>query len=492
MADASLPIHDGVSDAIEPDQPLELEHHSGVKSAHEHNILQEELQMEMNLGSDLHTDQVCDPGAPIDSCALIESRPFQAQHEIWSDIDEYFDSLYMTFPVLSYDRLISRFITEPDWLAVPDLRTLLLAIRLLNAAGRYRMGTTERSDLEDRIHQVEQSRLDHDFAENVSLDSVVCSLFLFTAYNVLSKHNRAFLYLDEAISLFEMVTLDRNIEEERKLRIEQVLFNTEAATHAIYAPASRMRRARVPIIQTERNVTGLAANFEFDRVASHLLRSLTQINLAQDARQPEEAEGDSEGDIEVLLGAGKQQHRYSCIQAADVVVTRQWRLSSRLVEQKLGALTGERPSQSLIERLGIAAMSWICPLRDGELRIVGLGKLAGLVQNICILGNQAACRYALAGLTSAIMREDHERTFMPSLNGIITVMTTSIPPSPGLLGPDQNDKGDDVQSDPPLEVVRYGQALDESLSSNASQLQYPSLGAEWSNDLNDANFDWFF
>jgi hypothetical protein len=365
--------------------------------------------------------------------------------DIWEDVHEFFDTLYMVFPIVSYEHLTMRLIMEPNWTDVPDLRVLLLAIQLLNAAGRYRMGAENTFVLRNLIHQVETSRLHHDFAENVSLDAVVCSLCLFTAYNVLEKHNRAFLYLDEAMSLFEMVPPCVGPEERRRLRIEQVLFNTEAATHAIYAPQTRKLRARTPSIGLDQAIAELAPNADSDGIAIHLLEGLTQINLARDARGLEELNKRSENDVETLFGAGIKQHRYSRIQAADVVITRQWRLSSTLLEDNIsGTVSQGSPLASVAERLGIPVLSWICLLRDGELRVVGLGKLVGLVQNICMLNRQDNSRYVLAGLTSAITQEDHDRTFAPALNQMITMMTSAIPPTLGRLMTNGNSRVEDV------------------------------------------------
>jgi hypothetical protein len=350
--------------------------------------------------------------------------------DIWDDVHEFFDTLYMVFPIVSYEDLTMRLMTEPDWTAVPDLQVLLLAIRLLNAAGRHRMCGKDKTVLSNLIYQVEAARLHHDFAEDVNLDAVVCSLCLFTACNVLEKHNRAFLYLDEAMSLFEMVPSCVGSEELRRLRIEQVLFNTEAATHAIYAPRTRKLRARTPLIGIDQAAAALTPHADSDGIATHLLKCLTQINLARDARGLEEINKRSESDVETLFGAGIKHHRYSRIQAADVVITRQWRLSSRLLEHKMsGAGASISSDESAADRLGIPAMSWICLLRDGELRVVGLGKLMGLLQNICMLTRKESSRYVLAGLTSAITREDHDQAFAPALGQMIAMMTSAIPPA---------------------------------------------------------------
>lgn len=371
--------------------------------------------------------------------------------EIWNVVDEFFDTMYVVFPVLSYAGLASRLIIEPAWNTVPDFRTLLLSVKLVNAAGQYRMAPETGVSLSDLIKQVEASRLDYEFADPPTLDAVVISLFLFTAYNVLEKHNRAFLYLDEALSLVEAVeAVDDEEERHRKLQIEQVLFNTEAATMAIYADKNRRPRARKPARVTE-GATGLGIGpqisagggiggmmmmtttntiAESDRVAMHLLRRLTEIHLAENAEALEVVDIEFEADMATLFWAVFNRHRYSRIQAADVVVTRQWQLSSKLVASlKQGRGISKRFQES-IELLGLTAMSWICLLGEGELRIVGLGKLSGLAQNIHALAGRGRCQYILGGLAGAVIKEDHEKIFAPQLADVVMPMMVASVPAP--------------------------------------------------------------
>ena len=412
--------------------------------------------------------------------------PTEPDHNVWDDILEFFDTLYMIFPILSFETITSRLMAQPNWTEVPDLRTLLLAIRLLNAAGRYRMEAINKPDLCELIRQVETSRLEYDFAEVVTMDDVVCSLCLFTAHNVLEKHNRAFLYLDEAISLFEMVSPDA--EEQRRLRIEQVLYNTEAATHTIYAPRQRRRRARAPSVSHEQLSLELSEMQEPNRIAIHLLNCLTQINLDKAPDGLEEGSKIGEVDVEALFETGLKQHRYSRIQAADVVVTRQWRLSSRLAECKVGGRPTGYLSQQAIERLGVQVMSWICLLKDGELRIVGLGKLAGLIQNICVLAGQASCRYVLAGLSSAIMREDYDKTYTPSLTQMIMSMTSSVPQLMGSLPPLDHEANEPLDFDPHDPRVVFSETRTRNSQAGFQTTDHLEDGID--NRFHAEDFDW--
>lgn len=430
---------------------------------------------------------------PLTTCDSLQNSNVNNVNCIWDDINEFFDTMYIIFPIISYDDLTSRLILEPNWVSAPELNSLLLSVKLLNASGRYRMESQNQADVLNLIHELETSRLYYEFAEPATLDAVVCSLALFTAYNVLEKHNRAFLYLDEAFSLFDMVPALDQEGLARRMRIEQVLYNTEAATLAIYASKNRKRRARRPSTILEQDfATRYEDNslVESDKVAKHLLNRLTQIHLAEDAEGLTKVNIDSQTDIETLFGTAVRQHRYSRIQAADVVLTRQWQLSSKLATNRHPRSGLQRFSSSTIDALGVAAMSWMCLLKEGELRIVGLGKLAGLAQNIHLLAGPTECRYVLGGIAGAVIREDHEKRFALRLADIIMPVISSVPPlidsqRNGKFGYTTTDASTTSQSNEPIEEehfhVRY---TDWNLQSDLQSSSQATDGNQ-SNDDDD-------
>ncbi len=361
--------------------------------------------------------------------------PFAAEQqisdqEIWPTIQQFFDTMHVIFPVLSYADLLSRIILPPDWTKASELRTLLLAMKMINAAGEYRMAVSSDEILRDLTRHVEQSRLSYDFAESPTLDEVIISLFLFTSYNVLEKHNRAFLYLDEALSLMESVQTVGVEEGRRKTQVEQVLYNTEKATLAIYAGQSKRRRARKPPLLLENPQAGLfriETGQDSEKVALYLLERLTQIHVAEDTEALQIINTASEADMNSLFGAAFGMHRYCRIQAADVALTFQWQLSSKLVTSIKQRTSLQRLSQPAIDNLGTAALAWVCLLKEGEPRIVGLGKLAGLAKNIRTLSGGNSTSYPIAGLVSAVIREDHERKYAPELAEVISPMLSVTP-----------------------------------------------------------------
>jgi hypothetical protein len=354
-----------------------------------------------------------------------EETPTHKEDDIWESIDEFFDTTYLIFPIVSYAELTSRLVMEPNWETVPDLRTLLYSLRLVNSAARYRMDHQNGDELVRRIAQVESSRQAYDFADPATLDAVFCSLALFTANSVLAKHGRAFLHLNEAQILFDHVEPSGYDEQQRKLRVEQVLHNTESATLAIYGSKEKklQARKRPTCSDTVLDRAGRAGTSErLGGVAGQLLQCLTRIHLARNADDISKVNLGSDA---VLSSLG--QHRYSRIQSADVMVTRQWQLSCKLLASYQESASRERPPASMMDSLGVVAMSWICVLKQGELRIVGLGKLAELAINIFKLpggGHQDSLR----GLTGAVMKEDYEGRFALPLTDLVLSVAYDVPP----------------------------------------------------------------
>lgn len=361
---------------------------------------------------------------PLDSRPSEETAPHQVA-DIWESIYEFFDTTYLIFPIVSYAELASRLAVEPNWETVPDLRTLLYSIRLVNSAARYRMDHQNRDGLAQHIAEVESSRQAYDFADPATLDAVFCSLALFTANSVLAKHGRAFLHLNEAQILFDRVEPSGYDEQQRKLRVEQVLHNTECATLAIYGSKEKRLHARKRPTCSDTLLDRMGRANTGDRlgkVASQLLQCLTRIHLARNADDISKVNIGSDA---VLSSLG--QHRYSRIQSADVMVTRQWQLSCKILASYQEGAGRERPPASIIEPLGVVAMSWICVLKQGELRIVGLGKLAELAINIWKLPG-GGYQDSLRGLTGAVMKEDYEGKYALTLADLVLSVAYDVPP----------------------------------------------------------------
>lgn len=417
--------------------------------------------MENELALPTNTETLPESGDPNDTTGLLEEHKISniqqgsfwedlarlryegaqhdsvVDHEPWTILEQFFQTGHLIFPILYYHDLHARLTLEPDWQAVPSLRTLVLAMQLMLAAGQYRMKIGPASAVSELARRVEMSRLDYDFAETPSLDEVAISLFLFTAYNVLEKHGRAFLYLDECLSLMEAVGPVSEWDEPRRIRMEHVLYNTEAASLAIYAGNKRKRKARVPSLKLDdagiAAFAGLEHDQDVDQMAIKLLRRLTEIHLSEHRGPLQSVESASQADADLLYEAACQRNPFYRIQAADVAISRQWQLSRRLLDDQRSTRSSSlrRLDKAAIQTLGTAAMAGICLLQEGEVRIVGLGKLAGLVQNMFALSGTRQCDYSVAGIVGAIVREDHERNFAFAVEDVLGTMLATIPASLG-------------------------------------------------------------
>lgn len=360
--------------------------------------------------------------------------PLPCDERIWTAVHEFFDTTYIIFPVVSYDAICSKLILEPDWAADGDFRTLLYGLQTLTAAAQYRIDSQDGPELRRLVRQVEESRLTYDFADPPTLNGVVVSLCLFTAYNVLERHNRAFLYLDEALTLFEGAEMPTTVEEEkRRFRLAQVLFNTESAALGIYANETRrqLRKAHRPALldtqpPAQDDIFG-TSRVEF--VAMRLLDRLTRIHMAEDVDQMSIVSVQTAADPpDMALSLGEtcvSRLRFSRLQSADVAITLQWRLSRMLAAQH------RHLDKQRMGHLGVAAISWICCLSPGDLRVVGLGKVAGLAMNIAALAPGEWQQDVLRGLMSAVIREDHEGVFSPLL---VDLIVPAVPAPMGLVG----------------------------------------------------------
>lgn len=161
-----------------------------------------------------------------------------------------------------------------------------------------------------------------------------------------------------------------------------------------------------------------------------LVNKLSEIHLANDAGELQTATNTLGSDLRTLFDVSLQHHQFCRIQAADVAVTQQWRLAAKVVAG-WGKGLSSVPGASLqgLETLGITAMAWVCSLKQGELRIVGLGKLSGLARALHTVSSSSNCDYVIAGLVGAVMREDHGQKFAPELAEVIMPRISKIPPS---------------------------------------------------------------
>lgn len=239
------------------------------------------------------------------------------------------------------------------YLSDPDFCVLLISIRMLNEACKLRAspdrGSSTLSFLTKDVEDMRRSSDDYDFSNFPSIDAVVVSIFLFTAYNVCGKHNRAFCYLTEAIGLMDMI-LEPSAPTEiiRLQRLEYVLFVTESASVSIYGSGRNRKLARRPSSITTPEHTLMwynggngaeaqnwirdAERMKADEEAVKLLLLMTRLHLANKLTEVANVSVDNMMAANIAKSfdnPSNHQPLTFSTQTADVAITRQWKLASQ-------------------------------------------------------------------------------------------------------------------------------------------------------------------
>ncbi|KAJ5623905.1 hypothetical protein N7510_000214 [Penicillium lagena] len=267
-----------------------------------------------------------------------------SRQEIIAELALFFTVSYQRNPVIHLETLLRK-VDSGEHLSDSSFRILLLSISLLNEAGQFRQcparGMTRLEVLSQSIEQLRVTNCH--FADCPSLDAVFASLVLFIAYSVRDKHNRAFLYLTEAIGLMDLIGYSSDpIEMERFHRMERLIFVTEAASNSIYG-ADRRRIARQPpnltiaepsdiwhIPETRLKEIPLPLSTldlnTLDRQAIHLLNAMARLYSALNINEITDV---AFRDNSMAVMVEGNERKPSCfIQVADVAITRQWQLAS--------------------------------------------------------------------------------------------------------------------------------------------------------------------
>ncbi|KIW28336.1 uncharacterized protein PV07_08009 [Cladophialophora immunda] len=377
-------------------------------------------------------------------------------------VSDFIQLLYVVFPVIDRDS-VYRQLAAGDGEADPQFRALLLAIRMMNQARQWRMTAAKDAEtpLVELIRQVEVERTRTDFAESPSLDTVVTSLFLFCGYSVLDRHNRSFLYLEEAINILEMISISETnlvpIRNPRYARIQMVLFNTESATYSIYGRSRRRSRRAFDPLQIYSLLQTSIDGDELEQRAYALLRRLTRIHfmslpgssrylLAQLGLQLARDEfGMTSQDWACLLqGASDTSHDEQLLagwrkQTADVLISYQWRWLEFMARHVCpdgrqtapSAFSDSEPDflRSFYDG-ALTVLSCTSALKNGELRSIGLGKLVDMTLIVHrLVGSQHLergldkYRHVLVGLISTITTWDFEKEFSLVLADCINEVT---------------------------------------------------------------------
>ncbi|KIX04739.1 uncharacterized protein Z518_05609 [Rhinocladiella mackenziei CBS 650.93] len=422
------------------------------------NWLEPRLEAEQSINDGLDWPSIIDFSLEMTGNNTMQSitpsvMPSTSLHQKYGhDVEKFLQDTYVILPVVDKGQLWDQILTNGT---DHGLRTLLEAIRMVNLGTLFRK--TPKKETEDalvaQVKHVETLRSEEDFSESPNLDTVAVSLFLFCMYNVLWRHNRAFLYLGEACDLFGLVS--QNLEEDgasdirllrRLARLDLVLFNTEVATYSLYSKASHRRRKRAcesgaALIRGDRGEDTL------ERVADDLLLHLTEIheisNSDLDVTRNNQDDHDGYEPIDLSCFAEEQSSPSIRMQTADVIISDHWRALESLVTETDNVSTSaviplislREASRRLTEMVchrASATLACICALDEGSLRVIGLGKLTSIVKSIKHLtmerrrrAEPTQCKNLMSGLVLTIAKADYERNFVAELSGCIDLIKST-------------------------------------------------------------------
>ncbi|OQU97784.1 hypothetical protein CLAIMM_03669 [Cladophialophora immunda] len=390
------------------------------------------------------------------------------------EINKFFDELYPVYPIINKSSLYRR-IMSTDTESDIHFQMLLLAIPMINLGRSCRRKPSEdcKSALQAQITALEQSRAEYDFAESPNLDTVVVSFLLFCVNNVLSRHNRAFLYLSETRDLFRFVTMKMlgqrptGDDLRRSARIELTLFIAEAATSSIYGAGSFYKHRTTSVAASARILQENAADDVWERHIDNLLLRLAIVHAGATGSATQESQADSLQWLH-LDGMPSFDPSYIAInqavshtlspgsltamqkQTTDVILTTHWRSIETLaasVRSRQGLDSQRRLIRMLCEKSG-SALASSCALDEGFLRVVGIGKVAliafnlrNVVASACGQSGLDQCKNVLAGLVFTVIRADYEGSFLVMLRDCIDFVSgaNDIRPPPSSIHPQAQD-----------------------------------------------------
>jgi hypothetical protein len=269
---------------------------------------------------------------------------------------------------------------------------------------------------------------------------VIVSFSLFVAYNVIGKHHRALLYLSEASKLVDFVRTDNHIEIMRINRLKALLFITASAINLLAANAELRVDIPLPLdvdgLISWYDVPGASAIdfagediIELDRFATRQLQLMTRIHLAP-------MDGTSWGFLDEENVANSISNftlpatRMVRIVIADLGITQLWFSSDRRRLHNCGdhdAGMHLPQTVNLAESTGRKALAWARSLSQSELRIVGLGKMVDILENmvhLCSLDPQSTGEVQILAtdLMAAISTADYESLYATTLTRSVELL----------------------------------------------------------------------
>lgn len=393
-------------------------------------------------------------GSETFSAAAVEDFSLSRQ-DILAELTTFFTEAYQRYPIIHAEILIHKVESEL-YCTDRDFRTILIAVFLLNEVIQFRRspdrGLARLDQLCKTLQRARAGPDGYDFAEFPTLDAVIVSLFLFVAYSVCERHNRAFTHLAEAIGLMELVEYPCDpVEIVIYHRLECLLFISEASSILVYGGIRKRRIARkpsnIPVAETslfdfgsentrlgEFSQTCFGLDFvDLDRQAMALLVALTHVYEAAGTTDVAKV---AFHDNSISHAMADNDRSPTClVQTADVAITRQLHLALhwwRILSNNSPRPRAKRSTSYSLQLIGLTALQWISFLKPEECRIVGHGKFALLAETMFNISTTIetipSCCSLIGNLIRTVSKVDHERSFAPRLS-LIEICTEEVPRS---------------------------------------------------------------
>ena len=341
--------------------------------------------------------------------------------------------IYAVLPVINFDNFTNHLNQDHGNWDV-EFSALAHALDMLHESYMYKLTPTggPRNVL-SCISMIEQLRCRYDYAEDPTADTVIVSFALFVAYNVVGKHQRALLYLSEASKLVDFTRTDSPIEAMRIQRLKALLFITTSAT-TLLSENSAWRVDVPPPVDIEDLISwySLAGTSAGD-MASEDIRDLDQFAIRQLQLMTQIYRSARDGASWDYLGEYNVANSVSSVRLpatrmvriviADLSITQLWFSSDKRRLHNSGNYDNILKlcqTANLAETTGRKALAWARSLSQSELRIVGLGKMVDILENmvhLCSLDPNSTAEVEILArdLTTAISTADYEFTYATTL-----------------------------------------------------------------------------
>ncbi|KAL1908380.1 hypothetical protein Sste5344_005908 [Sporothrix stenoceras] len=340
----------------------------------------------------------------------------------------FMNTIYATWPVINYDDFTHRLQQGHDAWDL-DFGILGHALDLLRETYDYLFVPTDSGTAKvmQRLAIVNQLRCTYDYAEAATADTVIVSFTMFVACIVMGKEQRALLYLSEASRLADFayaraVRGHNKTEAMRTQRLKALLFITATATALLSSDPSW--RMDVPSLLRVDDLTSWYGDADIeeadtpegeevpeqpvdpnkdirdlDRFAVRQLQLMTRMYMMVGAQSGSSTshllmEDDVTKNISSVPLPRSPTVR---VMVADLSITQLWFSCDR----KTGATSGDNNNnnnnnnnsstgmaveksveEDLPENIGRKALAWARSLSQTELRMVGLGKMVDIVENM--------------------------------------------------------------------------------------------------------------